>query len=193
LIEVLIATAILMGSAVVLTRLAGMGRDQLNKARLHAQAQQLCENTLNEILLGLRPMQNVPISPLLPVSSGNFSSTGSSLLTADSSNDPNVAETDITFPETDVNMTNPQQESDWQYRVTIVPVPAFSGLTSLSVQVWQSDDPAEQRDTASGASSPKRVRFSLTRWIRTPSGRQHNASEPTTSLLNEGSSGGELP
>jgi type II secretory pathway pseudopilin PulG len=193
LIEVLIATAILMGSAVVLTRLAGMGRDQLNKARLHAQAQQMCENTLNEILLGLRPMQNVSVSPLLPVSSIDFSSTGSSLLTTDFSNEPNVAETDITLPETDVNMTNPQQESDWQYRVTIVPVPAFSGLTSLSVHVWQADEQSEQRETDSGATSPKRVRFSLTRWIRNPSSRQHNAAESTTSLVNEGFSGGELP
>jgi hypothetical protein len=92
-----------------------------------------------------------------------------------------------------VNMTNPQQESDWQYRVTIVPVPAFSGLTSLSVHVWQADDQVEQRDTASGATPPKRVRFSLTRWIRTPSSRRHNAAEPTASPLNEVTSGGELP
>ena len=56
LIEVMIATAILMGSAVVLARLAGMGREQSQKARLYSDAQELCEQTMNELLLGLRPM-----------------------------------------------------------------------------------------------------------------------------------------
>ncbi len=67
LIEVIIATAILMGSAVVLARLAGMGRDQSQKARLHSEAQQLCEQTLNELLLGMRPMELVEAMPLIPL------------------------------------------------------------------------------------------------------------------------------
>ena len=67
LIEVMIATAILMGSAVVLARLAGMGRDQSQKASLHSEAQQLCEQTLNELLLGMRPMELIESMPLIPL------------------------------------------------------------------------------------------------------------------------------
>ena len=66
LIEVIIATAILMGSAVVLSRLAGMGRDQSQKARLHSDAQQVCEQTMNELLLGcvLELVESMPLIPL---------------------------------------------------------------------------------------------------------------------------------
>lgn len=66
LIEVLLATAILMGSVIVLSRLAGMGRTMAQKAQQLSEAQWLCEEVMNEIALGLRPPVEVRDAPLLP-------------------------------------------------------------------------------------------------------------------------------
>ena len=59
LMEVILATALLMGSVVVLSRLIGMGRTQANKAEFESEAQRLCENTMHEIMLGLRPVESI--------------------------------------------------------------------------------------------------------------------------------------
>jgi len=67
LIEVMLATAILLGSVVVLGELASMGRRQSEKGKKLAEAQELCEQTLNEVLIGLRPLEAVEQEPLLPV------------------------------------------------------------------------------------------------------------------------------
>ena len=67
LLEVILATAMLMGAAVVLSRLAGMGREQSQAAQTLDQAQRICERTLNELLLGARPLVLGEDQPLLPL------------------------------------------------------------------------------------------------------------------------------
>ena len=76
LIEVVLATAVLMGSVIVLARLAGMGRSTANKAELLSLAQLKCEQTLHEIVLGIRAREPVQNLPLLPVETAR---TGDSL------------------------------------------------------------------------------------------------------------------
>ena len=56
LMEVLLSTAILMGSVVVLGELAGIGRRQAQRGRELSEAQQRCETLMNEVLLGLTPL-----------------------------------------------------------------------------------------------------------------------------------------
>ncbi|MEO1982141.1 MAG: hypothetical protein ABGZ24_16605, partial [Fuerstiella sp.] len=72
LMEVILATALLMGSVVVLSRLIGMGRTQANKAEFASEAQRLCENTMHEIMLGLRPMEPIEEAPLQPIPVSGF-------------------------------------------------------------------------------------------------------------------------
>jgi hypothetical protein len=143
LIEVIIATAILMGSAVVLARLAGMGRDQSQKARLHSEAQQLCEQTLNELLLGMRPMELVESMPLIPLPAPIEE-------TADDVNaqDPFSTNQDTVVPA--IDETNPE----WRHSVRIEPLAAKPGMWTLTVEVLQGDQ-----------TLPRPIRFSLTRWI----------------------------
>ena len=148
LIEVMIATAILMGSAIVLSRLAGMGREQAQKARLHSEAQQLCELTMNEVLLKLRPPELVESAPLVPLPQPIQD------VNEESSELNMFAETD-TSRETDVvpDETNPE----WRYSVRMDVLPDLPGMWRLTVAIVQGDETLERP-----------IRFSLTRWISGP-------------------------
>ena len=57
--EVLLATAILLGSIAVLSELAGIGRHYILSVEDHTAAQILCQSKLNEILSGVAPMEEV--------------------------------------------------------------------------------------------------------------------------------------
>ncbi len=145
LIEVIIATAILMGSAIVLARLAGMGREQSQKARLHSDAQMLCEQTMNELLLKLRPTELVESMPLIPLpepmqdTAEEFSE--SDMLAAQPP------------PKSEVEETDPE----WRHSVRMDILPNLPGMWSLTVVVVQGDETLKRP-----------IRFSLTRWISGP-------------------------
>jgi Tfp pilus assembly protein PilV len=55
LLEVLLATSILVGCLVVLSELAAIGRRLAQNAQTLTAAQTICESTVNEILAGVRP------------------------------------------------------------------------------------------------------------------------------------------
>jgi type II secretory pathway pseudopilin PulG len=146
LIEVIIATAILMGSAIVLAKLAGMGRDQSQKASLYSEAQQLCEQTLNELLLGVRPIEFTESQPLLaqpePI--------------ADQLEEPRDTDSFAPLPrsgETGIDELDPK----WLHSIRMDILPDLPGMWSLTVVVTQN---------AESINHP--VRFSLTRWIAGP-------------------------
>jgi hypothetical protein len=63
-LEVLLATAILIGSAVVLMELASIGMRHAASARDLSQAQRLCQSKLNEIIVGVAPAETVRATPL---------------------------------------------------------------------------------------------------------------------------------
>ena len=146
LIEVIIATAILMGSAIVLARLAGMGRDQSQKAKLYSDAQHVCEQTMNELLLKLRPTELVESMPLIPLPEPIQDMT------------EELSELDMfadaqTPQQLKVEETNPE----WRHSVRMDVLPSLPGMWSLTVVVVQGDETLEHP-----------IRFSLTRWISGP-------------------------
>lgn len=63
LLEVLLATAILIGSSVVLMELASIGMRHAASARDLSQAQRLCQSKLNEIIVGIAPAETVRPTP----------------------------------------------------------------------------------------------------------------------------------
>jgi type II secretory pathway pseudopilin PulG len=63
LLEVLLATAILIGSSVVLMELASIGMRHAASARDLSQAQRLCQSKLNEIIVGIAPAETVRPAP----------------------------------------------------------------------------------------------------------------------------------
>ena len=148
LIEVIIATAILMGSAVVLARLAGMGREQSQKARLHSDAQERCEQTMNELLLGLRPVELVEAMPLIPLPRPIEAASDEML-----PQDPFATQEAIGQPLTLTNETDPE----WRHSIRTERILNKPGMWALTVEVKQGDQ-ALQRP----------IRFSLTRWIAGP-------------------------
>ncbi len=171
LIEVILATAILMGSVIVLARLAGMGREQAHKAALHTTAQQLCENTMNELLLGLRTLELIDAQPLLPAESEQPSEL-EDLAAAEErfgGEDQFSESRDTLYGE-----ENQEQESEWLYSVRLEPVDLMSSISTTQTQnvdesVTEND--GLQKLTVSVKQSDEEllrpVRFSLTRWIRT--------------------------
>jgi Tfp pilus assembly protein PilV len=65
LLEVVLATGILLGASIVLAELAGIGSRQATSARDLAQAQLLCQSRLNEIVAGVEPLASVQDTPLV--------------------------------------------------------------------------------------------------------------------------------
>lgn len=140
LIEVIVATAILMGSVIVLARLAGMGRTMAQKTQLHSDAQRVCEQTLNEILLGLRPLEPVEQTPLNPATM--------------------IAESpDADAPEqvADDRISVRQPSGRWLHSVRLQPHTQIPTLQTLTVVVESADD-----------NSGRPVRFRLSRFVRMP-------------------------
>jgi len=146
LIEVILATAILLGSVVVLSELAGIGRRQANRAERIAEAQRLCALTLHEMLLGLRPIETVERDPLLPISVPTDERPEIDLF---GEIDPVDASVDPGRPAGDA-------ESEWAYSVRFEQIEAWPSLTALTVEVEPAND-----------ERPQLSRFSLTRWIDT--------------------------
>ncbi len=180
LLEVLIATAILMGSAVVLSRLAGMGREQSVRAKLRSEALQLCENTLNELLLGLRPLEPVSAAPLLAVLPDTLPAEAEAdQLNADASSfqiaEPGQADQTALSGDTD---------PPWKYSVVVSPRPDLPGIWSVTVIVVQGDQTLKRP-----------LHVSLTRWIQGPAERLTDSGisndetlfeSPTPSFNNDG-------
>lgn len=59
LMEVLLATAILLASVMVLMELAGIGRYYVQSVEARSAAQALCLTKLNELLSGAQPLQTI--------------------------------------------------------------------------------------------------------------------------------------
>jgi type II secretory pathway pseudopilin PulG len=59
LLEVLLATGILIGSSIVLMQLATIGMQHASSARDRSHAQLICETKLNEIVAGIVPAETV--------------------------------------------------------------------------------------------------------------------------------------
>lgn len=157
LIEVMIAVAILLGSAVVLSRLAGLGRTYAQNTAELAEAQRICENTLTEILLGLRPLTPVESAPLLPPGPAEgLAANPDENLMEDLFEDQLDDQSDI------LRQSRPQDllvgvnnTPRWLHSVRIGPADRTPGLISLTVEVFQLAQ-AGRRST----------RYSLTRWLR---------------------------
>jgi prepilin-type N-terminal cleavage/methylation domain-containing protein len=73
LMEMLVATAILLASLGLLSQLAAVGRDHAQSAEGQANAQRICQNTLNEMLAGAAPIEPVTDEPLWDEPGWNYS------------------------------------------------------------------------------------------------------------------------
>ncbi len=147
LIEVIMATAILMGSVVMLSQLSGIGRGHADNTRYQAQAQRVCENTLNEIIMGLRPMVAAESAPLLPLVEVM---------------DEDVLEFDDAEQAQVIRPGRPQDRLItagnsplWLHSIRMKPHEEAQGIVRLTVDV----EAVQQTGT-------RRISFSLTRWIR---------------------------
>ena len=167
LIEVMLATAVLLGSVMVLSELAGIGRRQGQRARDLTRAQLLCERQLSALLTGgqpITPVEQIPIhttarhpSPLNnpdPILPGGLPDdplgTIDRLSTSDQSSTHDMGDLSHT--------KRTAADTEWQYSVAVTPLSNIAGMSALTVTVSQSQH------------RPRRpVTFRLTRWIPSPS------------------------
>ena len=120
LMEVLLATGILLGSVIVLGELAAIGRQHANSAEDLATAQQLCRNRLSEMLAGLTSIEPVEAEPLEVI----------------------VEEVSVESDES-VLAIEPDEEPEWLHSVEIEPMDDV-GLVSVRVTVWRAEDDEEE-------------------------------------------------
>lgn len=140
LMEVLLATAILLGSVIVLGELASMGRQHANSAEELATAQRLCQNKLNEILVGLTSPEPVEAEPLEVM----------------------LLEEETVGGDESLPATKSDEEPTWMHSVEIEPLGEI-GLVSVRVTVWQTEYNEEEDDEGIRPGA-----FSLVRWMRDP-------------------------
>lgn len=163
LLEVILATAMLMGSAIVLSRLAGMGREQSQAARTQDALQSVCEKTFNELLLGLRPLIPAEDQPLLPLEPLSGQPVEPIVETPVGRFAVPVAQTTAAMQESagsalDASSgASPAPSPEWRFSIRTQPQAAFPGMWILTVEVAQGDQQL-----------PRRKRFALTRWISGP-------------------------
>ncbi len=147
LIEVIMATAILMGSVVMLSQLSGIGRSHADNTRHHAQAQRICENTLNEVIMGLRPMVAAESAPLLPLVE---------VMQQEVTEFDDAEQAQVILPgRPQDRLITSSNTPLWLHSVRIKPHEQMPGIVRLTVDVMA----ARQTGT-------HRIHFSLTRWIR---------------------------
>ncbi|MBX3440563.1 MAG: hypothetical protein KF861_23940, partial [Planctomycetaceae bacterium] len=157
LMEVILATAILLGSVVVLGELAGMGRRQSLRGRELSEAQLLCEQVLQELLLGLREFEQVeqePLRPAAPLASAlleeeSFTEAAESLEPFAFTDDPAASSLD--------DAGTALETVKWLYSLRLAPLEAHPGLAVLTVTVEQSPE-----------LTTRPIRFELSRWIEDP-------------------------
>lgn len=141
LIEVILATAILLGSVIVLSRLAGLGRTYAQDAADLAQAQRICENTLNEIVLGLRPLSPAEDEPLMPLAEP----------LEEEPRDELQGEI-LRLGRRQDQLVDSNNNPRWAHSIRIQPKQGPGQLSRLTVEVHRSGN--------------ARTAFTLTRWIR---------------------------
>jgi Tfp pilus assembly protein PilV len=59
LLEVMLATTVLLGSVIVLSHIAFVGTSHMDSAQQYAAAQLVCQTRMNEMLAGARPIEEV--------------------------------------------------------------------------------------------------------------------------------------
>ena len=189
LIEVILATALLLGSAIVLSRLAGMGRSRLAKTQQSAAAQQMCEQTLNEIVLGLRSPEPVDSAPLLPAEMPTSDvppdpARRRASITRDSSfrKPTNRRRSEFSLRErsADARLSGAAPSVAWLHSIAVQDHPQVAGLRAMTVTVQ-----------AARSDLTRPVPFSLTRWIHRPNtSLQQNASITSSPRFGNDSFGG---
>ena len=142
--EIIMATAILMASVVVLARLAGMGRSTAQKADLQANAQRICEQTMNEIVLGERQLQATDRAVLQPIGSGTFGQESSG--------------GDVILVQT--------TETRWLHSVTVTPLTEMPELVRVTVSVEPDTSLRPGEQPIDSETARRRDRFALSRWVR---------------------------
>jgi type II secretory pathway pseudopilin PulG len=165
LIEVILATAVLLGSVMVLSELAGIGRRQGQRARDLTRAQLLCERQLSALLTEgqpITPVQQIPIQATAtrPSPLNNPDPT----LPGGPPDDPLGTRHRLSTPDPSsahdmddrARTKRTAADTEWQYSVAVTPLPNIAGMSALTVTVSQSQH------------RPRRpVTFRLTRWIAT--------------------------
>ncbi len=148
LMEVILATAILLGSVVVLSELAGIGRRQSNRSAELSEAQRLCEWKLNEMLAGIAPIEPVTDAPFEDDTAAvemEFGEQEESLFG------------DLDDPEVPDDESLEDEEAEWTYSVEVTPIENVPGLSALTVTVTHNVETLRRP-----------ARYSLTRWIPDP-------------------------
>lgn len=72
LLEVIIALAILVGTATVLSQLMGLGQRHALRAADITEAQTLCQNLMNELLVGTLAWESTETQPIDPFSPWDY-------------------------------------------------------------------------------------------------------------------------
>lgn len=162
LMEVLMATSMLLASVIVLGELAGIGRRNASAARELATAEILCENKLNEILAGAAPMSAVDGEPLEDQPGWIYTVTIEPV-----SQSANASSPGAVSPSSRTSTNRSGSSSS--------PADAHNGLSVLKVTVAPEEEQNREKEHRSSKE------FSLTRWVRDPAGSRTRGQSETTS------------
>ncbi len=180
LLEVVIATAVLLGSVIVLSHIAFVGTAHMNGAEQYSAAQLVCQTRMNEILAGARLIEEVSGEAIPELPGWGLT------VKVSSAGQPGLLAIEVTAAEASVDATSSlRTESavptdatlDATLETTAATDAVLTSDTELSVQ------PAPEQTVGTGR------QFTLVRWIVDPD----EAELTSSSSYDEGSMMLDMP
>ena len=167
LLEVMLATTVLLGSVIVLSHIAFVGTAHMDAARQYAAAQLVCQARMNEMLAGARPIEEVSGQRIPELPGWGLT------VKVKSAGQPGLLAIEVTAAQrqrgqrSDVAAEVPAEDSE-----ELVAEPADEFTPDVSVQATEEAVDVLQQEVGAGK------RFTLVRWIAEPEG-----SETSNSLM----------
>jgi hypothetical protein len=165
LLEVMLATTVLLGSVIVLSHIAFVGTAHMDAARQYAAAQLVCQARMNEMLAGARPIEEVSGQRIPELPGWGLT------VKVKSASQPGLLAIEVTAAE-----GTRERLSDVAAEVPVEASEETAGeqpdeLTpDVSVQATEEAVVAPQQEVGTGK------RFTLVRWIAEPAGSESSSS-----------------
>lgn len=177
LLEVMLATTVLLGSVIVLSHIAFVGTAHMDAAQQYAAAQLVCQARMNEMLAGALPIEEVSKQAIPELPGWGLT------VKVESASQPGLLALEVTAAELPAGETaQPMTESSDEMTAEATPNETAVTYDETSVTYDQTSVADDELMGSDGEITGAGKRFSLVRWIAEPKGSESSRGTPSTGL-----------
>ncbi len=170
LLEVMLATTVLLGSVIVLSHIAFVGTAHMDAAQQYAAAQLACQARMNEMLAGALPIEEVSKQAIPELPGWGLT------VKVESASQPGLLALEVTAAELPAGeIAQPMTESSDE-------MTAEATLNETAVTYDETSIADDELMGSDGEITGAGKRFSLVRWITAPEGSESSRGTPSTGL-----------